>query len=147
MSKRPGPQNRSGSPQGVRGGSQRLLLAVSERRRHFSCVSSRLAVALVVVILRNRPSGFWYAGQTSWVNDRERALDLGTVEDAVETGRQVGFGAMEVVVTFDDPLCELVYPLSLDGGMAHRSRMRPPAPGRLKACASNFSPETAWRAR
>lgn len=65
----------------------------------------------MAVTLRNCPSGFLYAGQNSWVNDPVRALDLGTVEDAVE----VGFGAMEVVVTFDDPVCSMVLPLARKG--------------------------------
>lgn len=63
------------------------------------------------VVLRNAPSGFYYGGQKSWVNDRENALDLGTIEDAVEAGRAEGFGRMEIVVSYDDPVCELVLPV------------------------------------
>ena len=96
-----------------------------------------------MVILRNCLSGFCYAGETSWVNDRDRALDLGTVEDAVEAGRRVGFGAMEVVVTYDDPLCEMVFPLKPREDMTCRSRKRPRAQGRVSEPPSVLSAGTS----
>ncbi len=63
------------------------------------------------VILRHAFTGFFYAGPHCWVNGPERALDLQTIENAIETAREEGFGRMEVVAGFEDPVCELVLPL------------------------------------
>jgi hypothetical protein len=67
------------------------------------------------VILRHAPSGFCYGGQKCWVNGSGHALDLGTIERAGEAAREEDFGGMEIVVSFDDPVCELVLPLSPTG--------------------------------
>ncbi len=63
------------------------------------------------VILRHAFTGFFYGGRHCWVNGRERAADLGTIEHAVETGLEERFGRMEVVAWPGDPDCQLVLPL------------------------------------
>jgi hypothetical protein len=63
------------------------------------------------VILRHAFTGFFFGGRHCWVNGRARAVDLGTIERAVETGLDERFGQMEVIVAPDDPQCQLVLPL------------------------------------
>jgi hypothetical protein len=63
------------------------------------------------VVLRHARIGLYYAGRKHWVGDRDSALDLETIERATELGRDESFGDMDIVVTDDDPSCELVLPL------------------------------------
>jgi hypothetical protein len=91
------------------------------------------------VLLRNAASGFYYEGQNSWVNDRERALDLGTIEDAVEAGREKGFGSMEIVVSFDDPICELVLPVRCNWPSRGNA-----SPARFQGVVSLPPPNLSW---
>ena len=60
------------------------------------------------VILRHAYTGFFYGGRHCWVNGRDRAVDLGTIEHAMETGLEERFGRMEVVAWPGDPDCQLV---------------------------------------
>jgi hypothetical protein len=70
----------------------------------------------VNVILRHAYTGFFYGGRHCWVNGRERAVDLGTIERAVETGVEERFGQMEIVAWPGDPDCQFVLPLRCDAG-------------------------------
>jgi hypothetical protein len=63
------------------------------------------------VVLRHAGSGLYYAGRKHWVGNRDSALDLGTIERATELSRDEAFGDMDILVTYDDPSCELVLPL------------------------------------
>lgn len=63
------------------------------------------------VVLRHPEIGLYYAGQKHWVSHADSALDLETIERATELGRGESFGDMDIVVTYDDPSCELVLPL------------------------------------
>jgi len=63
------------------------------------------------VLLRHAGIGLYYAGHKHWVGNPEAALDLGTVERATELSREEAFEEMDMVVTYDDPTCELVLPL------------------------------------
>ena len=55
--------------------------------------------------------GLYYAGHKHWVASHDSALDLETIERATELSRDESFGEMDIVVTYDDPSCELVLPL------------------------------------
>jgi hypothetical protein len=55
--------------------------------------------------------GLYYAGHKHWVGDADSALDLQTIERATELSRDESFREMDIVVTYDDPSCELVLPL------------------------------------
>jgi hypothetical protein len=57
-----------------------------------------------------RPESY-YAGPKQWVSDREHALDLQTIEHAVELGRDGDLDAMVVVVSSGDPGCDWFLPL------------------------------------
>ena len=63
------------------------------------------------VLLRHAVIGLYYAGRKHWVGDPGSALDLGTVEQATELSREEEFGDMDILVTYDDPSCELVLPI------------------------------------
>ena len=63
------------------------------------------------VLLRHALIGLYYAGRKHWVGNPDSALDLGTIEQATELGRAEAFGDMDIVVAYDDPVCELVLPL------------------------------------
>ena len=63
------------------------------------------------VVLKHAELGLYYAGHKHWVGDPDSALDLATIERATELSRDESFGEMDVVVTYDDPVCELVLPL------------------------------------
>jgi hypothetical protein len=63
------------------------------------------------VVLKHAELGLYYAGHKHWVGDPDSALDLATIERATELSRDESFGEMDIVVTYDDPACELVLPL------------------------------------
>jgi hypothetical protein len=67
------------------------------------------------VLLRHGGSRFYFGGRSCWVDGPGRAVDLGTIERAVEAGREEDFGGMEIVAYFGDPDCEFVLPLSRTG--------------------------------
>ena len=63
------------------------------------------------VLLRHAVIGLYYAGRKHWVGNPGSALDLGTIERATELSRDEEFGDMDILVTYDDPSCELLLPL------------------------------------
>ena len=63
------------------------------------------------VILRHAGIGLYCAGRKHWVGSRDSALDLETIERATELSRDESFGDMAIVVTYDDPCRDLVFPL------------------------------------
>jgi hypothetical protein len=65
----------------------------------------------MTVILRHAMSGYCYGGGRLWLSGPKDALDLETIERAVETARAEDFGGTEVVACFGDPDCELVLPV------------------------------------
>ena len=63
------------------------------------------------VLLRNARIGLYYAGRKHWVGSPDTAADLQTIERAAELSRDENFEQMEIVVAFEDPVCEFVLPL------------------------------------
>ena len=63
------------------------------------------------VVLKHAELGLYYAGHKHWVGNPDSALDLATIERATELSRDESFGEMDIVVTYDDPTCDLVLPL------------------------------------
>ena len=63
------------------------------------------------VVLRHAVIGLYYAGLKHWVGDPGSAMDLETIERATEVSRDESFEEMDIVLTYDDPACELVMPL------------------------------------
>jgi len=64
------------------------------------------------VMLRHPGIGLYYAGRKHWVGNASSALDLESVEHAKELSRDEAFEEMEIIVTYDDPSCEMVLPLA-----------------------------------
>jgi hypothetical protein len=60
------------------------------------------------VVLRHAGIGLYYAGRKHWVGDAGLALDLESIERATELSREEAFEEMEIIVTYDDPCCELI---------------------------------------
>ena len=63
------------------------------------------------MVLRRAGIGLYYAGRKHWLGNPDSALDLGSIERATELSREEAFEEMDIVVTYDDPVCELVLPL------------------------------------
>ena len=63
------------------------------------------------VVLRHGGIGLYYAGRKHWVGNPASALDLKTIEQATGLSRDEAFEEMEILVTFDDPDCELRLPV------------------------------------
>ena len=70
-----------------------------------------ILLADMSVLLRHALVGLYYAGRKHWVGDPGAALDLGSIEHAAERSREESFEDMDIVVTHDDPSCELVLPV------------------------------------
>ena len=65
----------------------------------------------MAVLLRHAFGGLFYAGPKHWVSNPKSALDLGSIEQATEASRDEIFPEMDIVVTYDDPSCDLVLAL------------------------------------
>ena len=78
------------------------------------------------VTLRDVRRGLYFAGPGCWVKDPAKALDLGTVERAVEMARAEDVGDLEIVAGFGTPECELVFPVRFSTG--NRGTDRRPDP-------------------
>jgi hypothetical protein len=63
------------------------------------------------VLLRNRQTGQYYSGPSEWVGDGIGAHDFGTVENAAHLARTHKLNGMEVVLRYDDPVCDLDLPV------------------------------------
>jgi hypothetical protein len=98
------------------------------------------------IILRHALSSFCYGDWGTWVNDPEHALDLGTIERAVEAARNEDFGGLEIVMSFGEPDCDLVLPLRWAGtsnGNAPPARSQAPVsplPPNLAGVRTPFPP-------
>ncbi len=49
------------------------------------------------VFLRHASSGFYYRGPRTWVAERGLAMDLGTIQRAVQVSRRAEFEGMEIL--------------------------------------------------
>jgi hypothetical protein len=63
------------------------------------------------VVLRHAEIDRYYARRKHWVSNPGSALGLKTIKRATIVSRDESFGEMEIVLTYDDPSCELVLPL------------------------------------
>jgi len=77
------------------------------------------------VLLRNPSIGLYYAGRKHWVSRSDAAANLGTIERAFELSREESFEQMEILVDYDDPLCELVLPVKPRGRPTSAPRPTP----------------------
>jgi hypothetical protein len=63
------------------------------------------------VVLRNRRTGLYYASCDRWVPDPSEALDLDAIEHAGRLAFEEGLTELEVVLDYDDPICQLALPI------------------------------------
>ena len=63
------------------------------------------------VLLRQTRTKLYYDGRHQWTTDAGRAFDFDDVERAIKLGREAKLTEVEVVLAYDDPLCDLVLPL------------------------------------
>ena len=63
------------------------------------------------VFLRNREQGQYYAGPTGWSRNSSAAYDFSSVESASKFANSQKLVDLEVVLHYDDPVCELVLPV------------------------------------
>ena len=74
-------------------------------------MSSGEILALMRVILRNKKTGLYYAGCDQWIPEASQALDFDEIEHAGQLAFEVGFTELEVVLSYDDPVCQLALPI------------------------------------
>ena len=63
------------------------------------------------VLLRDTKSCHYYVGANQWTADSKQARDFEQVEQAIRLNRDEQLRDMEVVLSFDDHLCDLVLPI------------------------------------
>jgi hypothetical protein len=63
------------------------------------------------VLLRNAETGRFFAGADRWEASPVLAFDFLTVETAARQGRAVTSARMEIVLSYEEPPCELVFPV------------------------------------
>ena len=63
------------------------------------------------VLLRKTNTCLYYVGTNQWTADSKLARDFEQVEGAIQLHRAEQLTGVEVVLTYDDPLCDLVLPL------------------------------------
>lgn len=63
------------------------------------------------VLLRKTNNSHYYAGKNQWTVDPRYARDFEQVETAIQLHRDERLAGVEVVLSFDDPLCELALPI------------------------------------
>jgi hypothetical protein len=105
----------------------KLLLPLSKQREaeaFLTCREARLLVSLywpangnlkdlmkAKVFLRNRETGHYYTGSTGWSGNGSVAHDFDAVESATQFAKTERLAGMEVVLRYDDPVCDLILPL------------------------------------
>jgi hypothetical protein len=63
------------------------------------------------VLLRKTETSLYYVGTNQWTADSSSARDFEQVEDAIQLHRDEQLTGVEVVLSYDDPRCDLVLPI------------------------------------
>ena len=63
------------------------------------------------VLLRQGKTKLYYVSLHQWTADPKSALDFDDVERAIKLSRDANLTEVEVVLVYDDPLCDLVLPI------------------------------------
>lgn len=63
------------------------------------------------VLLRHAETGLYYAAAGQWVGSPALALDFESTERAAEFGRSELLAGVQLILYYEDPLCELTLPL------------------------------------
>ena len=67
------------------------------------------------VLLRKTNNSHYYVADNQWTADSRYARDFGEIEQAIQVHREEKLAGVEVVLSYDDPLCDLVLPLRVTG--------------------------------
>jgi hypothetical protein len=63
------------------------------------------------VLLRKKKTSLYYLGADQWTTEARQAWDFDQVEEAIRLHREKRLTDVEVVLRFDDPLCDAVLSL------------------------------------
>jgi hypothetical protein len=63
------------------------------------------------VLLRSAKTRLYCVGIDQWTQDPDGARDFELAEQAIQFGREEQLTGMEVVLSYDDPFCDLVLPI------------------------------------
>ena len=63
------------------------------------------------VLLRQTKTRLYYAGPQGWTGDCNNAVDLEEVTKALALGHEAKLAGLEVVLSYEDPLCDLILPV------------------------------------
>lgn len=83
------------------------------------------------IILKDSRTGVYYAGDQSWSAEVSEAMDFDCINTAVTLALEEKLGAVDVVLRYEKPTCELALPLEVcvsDAGaipIANRDRRQP----------------------
>jgi len=62
--------------------------------------------------LRDSKTKLYYAGPDRWVAEGLNAFDFERIERAAQLSHQQSFAKTEVVLSYEEPLCELALPVT-----------------------------------
>ncbi|MCX6927840.1 MAG: hypothetical protein NT154_32220 [Verrucomicrobia bacterium] len=62
-------------------------------------------------------AGPYYAGRKQWVRDRERAIDLRTINRATDVGHEEDLDSVVIVLAYGDPSYDWFLPLPRQHGL------------------------------
>ena len=63
------------------------------------------------VLLRQTKTKLYYVSLHQWIAEAKGAFDFDDVERAIKLSRDANLTEMEVVLSYDDPSCDLVLPI------------------------------------
>ena len=63
------------------------------------------------VLLRRTNTNIYYAGNNEWTEDSRYARDFDQVEEAIQFHKDEKLTEVEVVLSYDDPFCNVVLSL------------------------------------
>jgi len=63
------------------------------------------------VLLRRTNTNLYYAGNNEWTEDSRYARDFDQVEEAIQFHKDEKLTEVEVVLSYDDPFCNVVLSL------------------------------------
>ena len=63
------------------------------------------------VLLRKTNNSHYYVGNNQWTADSRHARDFKEVDNAIQCHRDEQLRDVEVVLSYDDPVCNLVLPM------------------------------------
>jgi hypothetical protein len=63
------------------------------------------------ILLRSIQTGSYFQSAANWTDDADVAFDFEQIEQAEKAALETGLGQAEVVLSYDNPPCELRLPV------------------------------------